>query len=88
MKKKLKIERRSKSLLKPFLYLLLQLIIVWEVFWILTGYPLINAWNYFELVLCAIMIGYFFSKMVKILKRTKEDSKWDDEIKMQEFLNS
>ena len=88
MKKEPKIERRSHSLLKPFLYLLLQSIIVWEVFWILTGSATLTLWSYIELFVCFIMIGYFAMKSYKIYKRTGKKTKWDDTIKAERFLNS
>jgi len=88
MQKKFKIEKRSYSLLKPFLYLALQVILIWEFFWILTGEADLVSWNYFELALCAIMISYFFIKTLRIIKRTSKKSKWHDTIKMKRFLNS
>ncbi len=87
MQKKFKIEKRSYSLLKPFLYLILQIILIWEFFWILTGEADLVSWNYFELSLCAIMISYFFTKSMRIFKRTPKKNQWTDTIEADKFLH-
>jgi hypothetical protein len=88
MQKKPKIERRSYSLIKPLIYLLLQLLIIWELFWILTGEATLTAWSYAELLISFIMLLYFSKKSYEIFKRTPKPNKWDDRIKMERFLNS
>ena len=88
MKKSFKRERRSYSLLKPFYYLLLQIILVWEFFWILTGEVKISAWNSFELFICAIMISYFFIKTIRMTKRTPKKNKWSSTVEANKFLNN
>ncbi len=88
MKKHKLIERRQYSLIKPLLYLFLQIILIWEFFWILTGDARLDAWSYGELLLSAIMIVYFAMKSYKIYKRTLKPNKWDDMIKMDKFLHS
>ena len=87
MQKKFKIERRRYSRIKPFFYLLLQVILVWEFFWIVTGEATLGSWSYFELTLCAIMISYLSIKTLRVLKRTAKENQWSEKIKMEKFLN-
>lgn len=88
MHKKYKFERRSHSYLKPLLYLALQVVLVWEIFWIVTGDAKLRSWSYLELFFCTIMIVYFMVQTRRILKRTNKKTKWDDAIDAQKFLNS
>jgi len=88
MQKNIKIEKRSYSLRKPFFYFLLQVILIWEFFWILTGNINITQGKGLELLACAIMISYFFIKTLRVFKRTPKDNAWTDTIKMQQYLNS
>jgi ABC-type xylose transport system permease subunit len=63
-------EKRTHSIYKPIFYLLIQIILIWEIFWILTGDLDISKWNYFEIIMGIIMIGFFAIKTVKIINRT------------------
>ncbi len=67
--RKLFFERRTKSIYKPLIYLLIQIVLIWEVFWILTGDPHISKWNYFELFIIAISTIFFIIKTYKIINR-------------------
>jgi ABC-type xylose transport system permease subunit len=86
MKKKHISERREYSLLKPFIYLLLQIILIWEIFWILTGEASLSMWNIVTLTISSILILFLFNKMLKIMNRTPKYNKWTDKIKADKFL--
>jgi ABC-type xylose transport system permease subunit len=86
MKKKHISERREYSLLKPFIYLLLQIILIWEIFWILTGEASLSMWNIVTLTISSILILFLFNKMLKIMNRTPKYNEWTDKIKADKFL--
>ena len=88
MKQKIKIERRSYSLKKPLLYFLLQVILLWEIFWVLTGEATLTSWSYIEVSFSAIMIAYLAYKSYTIFRRTPKPNSWDDAIKAEKFLNT
>ncbi len=67
-------EKRTHSIYKPIFYLLIQIILIWEIFWILTGNQDISRWNYFEIILAIIMISFFAVKTVIIINRTTKSN--------------
>ena len=87
MQKKPRFERRTYSKIKPFFYLILQGILIWEFFWILTGEAKLTSWNYVQLTICLIMITALAKKAIKIFKRTTKKTDWDDKIQAHRFTN-
>ncbi len=68
-KRKNFLEKRTHSIYKPILYFMIQIVLIWEVFWILTGKKNVSQWNYFETITAIIIIGFFIIKTVEIEQR-------------------
>ncbi len=86
MAKKYRIERRRHSLIKPIVYLVLQLLALWELFWVLTGSANFLTWDYLEIAVLTLFILYLAKRTYWVLGRMKHaKSPWFDQMEMERF---
>jgi len=88
MSKHKHINKRSNSKTKPILYLILQIIGIYELIVILNGNLNIKLWSTMEQITAFALTSFFIIRTYKILQRTDDmNNKWYDSIQMQKFIN-
>jgi hypothetical protein len=88
MSKSKHINKRSNSKSKPILYLILQIIGIYELFVLLNGNLNITLWSIMEQITAFILTTFFITRTYKILHRTDDmNNKWYDSIEIQKFVN-
>ena len=80
MQHKKRIEKRTYSRIKPWLYLVIQMTFVWEIFWILTGEMNLLVWSHFAQAVFAVILVYLTIRSYQIFLRTAPPNKWSDMI--------
>ena len=88
MRKFVSFNRRSKSLAKPLFFLLLQIVIILEIFSLFNANFNIFTWGAVELIIALSLIIYFITHTYKIIHREtqKTTSDWQDKADMEKFL--
>lgn len=87
MRRSKHINTREPSKVKPFLYLLLQIIIVVLTFGIFNRSFNISEWSFIEIIIALGFIVYFLIRTFAILRRTNAvNNEWHDKIQMQRYL--
>jgi hypothetical protein len=81
-----KVNNRTHSIVKPIFYLILQIGILWEIFWVLTGTINIDKWCYLEIVAFCAVICYLCVWTYKIIYRTPKKCEWSDRSDVEKFL--
>ena len=88
MQKKRQIEKRTYSRIKPWLYLVIQIIFVWEIFWILTGETNLLLWSHLEQAIFAAILIYLGIRSYHIFLRTAPPNQWSDMIDAERLIHS
>jgi hypothetical protein len=82
------IDKRSNSKTKPILYLILQIIGIYEIVVLLNGNLNVALWSIMEQIIALSFITFFMIRTYKIIHRTDDiKNKWYDSIEMQRFIN-
>jgi len=88
MRKTKLFNKRSNSIVKPILYLVLQIIGVIELISLLNCSFNISSWSTTEQVIAFLVSIYFITRTYRIIHRTDEmDSSWYNKIEMEKFIN-
>ncbi len=86
MKRAYRIERRKDSIIKPILYLLLQIVALYELFWVLTGSADFMTWDYIQIGALTLFILYFAKRTYEVMGRMKQSrSPWYEKMEMERF---
>ena len=82
------INKRTNSITKPILYLILQITVAYEVMGLLNGSFNIFLWSRPEQIIVFLICIYFMTKTFKIIHRSKNmDNEWHHKIEMEKFMN-
>jgi hypothetical protein len=86
MSKSKYINKRSNSKTKPILYLLLQIIGIYEIIVLLNGNLNIASWSIMEQIVALILTAFFIIRTYKIIHRTDDmNNTWYNNIEMEKF---